>query len=167
MCKVVLDDAASAAHPCDGAWVPAVFRTLIVVDNAAFRRSLSELLREHYPTMLVAQAEDIHAAWKKIREIEPRLVFVDIKLREENGLDLAQGIRRFHSDVIIAVVTGHNFPEYRQAAFQNGAHCFLPKDSAVSSDFLSLIDSIRGGLPPQWSLGVDFINPSVGRPWKK
>lgn len=145
-----------------------MFKTLIVEDNAAFRRSLSELLRANYPAILVAQAENISEAWKKIAEIEPRLVFVDIKLQAENGLDLTQGIRKSYPDIIIAVITGSNFPEYRQAAYQNGAHYFIPKDSATSSDILALIDSIQVGRPPQWSLGSDFVNPgSPDRFWKK
>lgn len=145
-----------------------MFKTLIVEDNAAFRRSLSELLRENYPAMLVAHAANISEAWKRIAEIQPGLVFVDIKLQEENGLDLTRGIRESHPDVIVAVITGSNFPEYRQAAYRDGAHYFIPKDTATSSDILMLIDSIQTGQPPQWSLGAEYINPLPPvRPWKK
>ena len=136
-----------------------MFKTLIVEDNAAFRRSLSELLRANYPAMLVAHAENISEAWTKLVEIEPGLVFVDIKLQEENGLDLARGIRESHPDVIVAVITGYNFPEYRQAAYRHGAHFFIPKDTATSSDILMLIDSIQTGEAPRWSLGAESINP--------
>lgn len=145
-----------------------MFKTLIVEDNAAFRRSLSDLLRGNYPAMLVALAENIGQAWFKVFEIEPNLVFVDIKLRDENGLDLAQMIKESHPDMLVAVITNSNFPEYRQAAYHHGAHFFIPKSTATSSDILTLIDSIQAGQPPQWSLGSDFINPSTHtRPWKK
>ena len=144
------------------------FKTLIVEDNAAFRRSLSELLRESYPTMIVAQADNISDAWKKIVDIEPRLAFVDIKLGEENGLDLTRDIVQSYPRVIVAVITGYNIPEYREAAFQNGAHFFIPKESAGSSVILTLVDSIRSGQPPQWSLGSESINPANRIvPWKK
>jgi len=137
-----------------------VFSTLIVEDNAAFRQSLSVLLRTNYPAMSVAQAENISEAWKKIAENQPGLVFVDIKLQEENGLDLAKGVRNAHPDVIVAVITGFNLPEYRQAAYHNGAHFFVPKDSFTSADILTLVDAIQTGQPPQWRLGLDYINPS-------
>jgi len=144
------------------------FKTLIVEDNAAFRRSLSELLRASYPTMVVAQADNISDAWKKIVEIEPRLAFVDIRLGEENGLDLTRDIVQFYPRVMVAVITGYNIPEYRQAAFQNGAHFFIPKESAGSSVILTLVDSIRSGRPPQWALGGGSINPANRiPPWKK
>lgn len=145
-----------------------MLKTLIVEDNAAFRRSLSELLRAAYPAMMVAQAESIGEAWQKIAEIEPRLIFVDIKLQQENGLDLALAIRESYPEIIVVVVTGYNIPEYRHAAYQNGAHYFIPKDALTSPDILALIDSVQGGQPPQWSLGSDFVNPSYpGFPKKK
>lgn len=145
-----------------------MFRTLIVEDNAAFRRSLSDLLSEKYPAMLVAQAENIGQAWYKLFDIKPNLVFVDIKLREENGLDLAEMIRESHPDTLVAIITSSNLPEYRQAAYRYGAHYFIPKNIATSSDILMLIDSIQDGRPPQWSLGSEFINPSARHySWKK
>lgn len=124
-----------------------MFSTLIVEDNAAFRLSLNQLLREKYPAMPVAQAENIREAWSRIAEIKPRLVFVDIKLGEENGLDLAREIRVTHPDVIVAVITSHDFPEYRQAAYQNGAHYFIPKNAATAADIVTLIDSIPSTYP--------------------
>ena len=145
-----------------------MFKTLIVEDNPDFRRSLGDLLREKYPAMQVAQAENIGQAWHKIFDIEPNLVFVDIKLQEENGLDLVQMIRESHSDILVAIITSSNFPEYRDAAYQYGAHYFIPKNIATSSDILILIDSIQDGRPPQWSLGSEFINPSShNHSWKK
>lgn len=145
-----------------------MFKTLIVEDNAVFRRSLGDLLRRNYPSILVAQAENIGQAWFKIFEIKPDLVFVDIKLQEENGLDLAEIIRESHPDMLVAIITSSNFPEYRQAAYHHGAHFFIPKSIATTSDILMLIDSVQAGQPPQWSLGLDFINPSTNPyTWKR
>jgi two-component system response regulator AtoC len=145
-----------------------VIRTLIVEDNATFRRSLSDMLRAHYPSMLVSQAENLGDARKKIAEIQPGLVFVDIKLHDENGLDLAREIRKMNPDTTVAVMTALNIPEYRQAAFDHGAHFFIPKDSATFADFVKLVDSVQTGRPPQWGLGPGSINPSaLGRPGRK
>lgn len=145
-----------------------VLRTLIVDDNAAFRRSLDELLRVSHPAMVVVQAENIQEAWKAIFESAPRLALVDIKLGQENGLDLTRDIRRSYPDVIVAVITGYNIPEYREAAFDSGAHYFMPKEVTTSSDIRKLVDSIQTGRPPQWALGAGSINPTVPiRPIKK
>jgi len=140
--------------------------TLIVEDNAAFRWSLSELLRANFPAMQVAQAGNVGEAWKQFAAIRPGLVFVDIKLQAENGLELTRSIHDTHPDVVVAIITGHNFPEYRQAAFQSGAHCFVPKDSVTSADILTLIESIQSGRPLQWGLGAEYINPflPIGSP---
>jgi DNA-binding NarL/FixJ family response regulator len=135
-----------------------MFKTLIVEDNAVYSRSLSELLRVRFPDMLVAEAAKISEALSRLIEIRPGLVFVDIKLQEENGLDLVTIIRKSYPDVLIAVITGSNFPEYRSAAYAAGAHYFVPKGDATSSDILQLVDSILTRAPPPWSLGADLID---------
>lgn len=137
-----------------------MFRTLIVEDNAAFRRSLSDLLRGRFPAMLIMQAETIADALKQMEEAQPRLVFIDVKLCNENGLDLARIIRRSWFDTVIAVITSSNLPEYRQAAYDCGANYFIPKGSTSSSDILLLVDSLLTGQPLQWTLGTEFINPA-------
>lgn len=140
-----------------------MFKTLIVDDNVIFRRSLSDLLRTRFSTMLVSQAENIAEALDKFHEMQPGLVFVDIKLQEENGLDFARSIRKSNADVVIVVITGSNLPEYRDAAYAVGADYFIPKGDTASSDILVLVDSILMGQPPQWTLGSDFINPAQTR----
>ncbi len=144
-----------------------MFKTLIVEDNAAYRRSLSDLLRGRFPAMLVLQAETIGEALRKIDENRPGLVFVDIKLREENGLDLARTIRKSYPDTVVAVITSSNLPEYRDASYAAGANYFIPKGDTTSSDILLLVDSILSGQPPQWTLGSNVANPAVPRPYDK
>ncbi len=147
-----------------------MIKTLIVDDNATFRQPLCDMLRARFPTMQVTEAETIDDAWTKISELKPGLVFVDIKLREENGLDLAGRIRKTYPDILIAVITSSNFPEYREAAYSCGAHYFIPKGFATSADILMLIDSIQTSKPPhqppQWTLGADYVNPAAQR-WQK
>lgn len=147
-----------------------MIKTLIVDDNATFRRPLCDMLRSRFPAMQVAEAETIDEAWTKIGEIKPGLVFIDIKLRDENGLDLAVMVRKSYPDILIAVITSSDFPEYREAAYGVGAHYFIPKGFATSSDILMLIDSIQTSKPPhqppQWTLGAAYVNPTALR-WQK
>ena len=146
-----------------------LIKTLIVDDNANFRRSLSDMLRLRFPSMVVAHAETIAEALQEIETIRPGLVFVDIKLRDENGLDLTRKIRKSYPDTYVAVITSSNFPEYRQAAFDSGAQHFIPKgDSSSLAEILELIESLQSGRPPQWTLGANPKNiPEPRNPWKK
>jgi DNA-binding NarL/FixJ family response regulator len=143
-----------------------VIKTLIVDDSATFRGPLCDMLRGRFPGMAVAEAETIDEAWTHIDALRPGLVFVDIKLRAENGLDLAARIRRSYPDILIAVITSSDIPEYRAAAYDCGAHYFIPKGFATSADIVQLVDAIQTRRPPQWALGADYINPAMQR-WKK
>jgi DNA-binding NarL/FixJ family response regulator len=133
---------------------------LIVDDNKEYRTSIRDLLRERHPLMPVEQAESIDEAKGKLAKSRPDLIFIDIKLRGENGLDLARFVRATYPSVYVAVITSSNFPEYRQAAYEHGAHCFIPKGHATSADILQLIDAIDLRKPPQWALGTEYLNPA-------
>jgi len=137
-----------------------MLKILIVDDNKEYRASIRDLLRESHPRMSIEQAETIDEAKGIMAESRPDLIFIDIKLRGENGLDLARFVRATYPSVYVAVITSSNFPEYRQAAYEHGAHCFIPKGHATSADILQLIDAIDLRKPPQWALGTEYLNPA-------
>jgi DNA-binding NarL/FixJ family response regulator len=137
-----------------------MLKILIVDDNKDYRNSMRELLRERYPFMSVEQAETIDEAKRKLAEFRQDLIFIDIKLGQENGLDLASFVRTAYPAINMAVITSSDFPEYRQAAYEHGAHYFIPKGHATSADILHLIESIDLRKPPQWALGAEYLNPA-------
>lgn len=137
-----------------------MFSTLIVDDSAEFRRSLSDLLHARFPETSVAEARNGGEAWKQLIEHQPGLVFIDIKLRNEDGLQLTSRIRRSYPDVVVAVFTAYDTPEYREAAYHNGADCFVPKGMVTVSDIVCLIESVATRQRPQWALGACYLNPT-------
>lgn len=94
-----------------------MFRTLIVEDNAIFRQSLERSLRTQFPYMAVDDAADGKKVLKKVDIFRPDLIFTDIKLPEENGLDLTKKIKTHYSKIIIIILTNYDLSEYRQAAY--------------------------------------------------
>ncbi len=144
-----------------------IFETLIVDNSAVFRESLKELLFKHFPAMSVVEAENGDAAWLRLDEARPQLIFLDISLRGEDGLELMWRIRLSHPYIVVAVISGHDGLEYREAAYSNGADCYVPKHSVTSADIKCLIESIRSGYSPQWALGAEYLNPiSPSHAWE-
>ena len=119
-----------------------MLRTLIVDDNASFRHSFGEHLRQHAPGIDVAEAGTVGEALQKVAESNPDLVFVDIELAGESGLELTRKIREHHADMPIAIVTNHDLPEYREAAHQCEANFFLSKGASSMEEVLALVDSV-------------------------
>ena len=123
-----------------------MFQILIVEDNAPFRQSLREMLCEQFPAMGVEEAEDGEDALDKIETLLPHLVFMDIKLPGQSGLEVTRTIKARYPGIRVIILTSYDLPEYREAANQYGADYFLSKGSSSREEILALVDSIFGEL---------------------
>ena len=119
-----------------------MLQILIVEDNAPFRQSLREMLCEQFPAMGVEEAEDGEDALDKIETLSPHLVFMDIKLPGQSGLEVTREIKARYPGIIVIILTSYDLPEYREAANQYGADYFLSKGSSSREEILTLVDSI-------------------------
>ena len=50
-------------------------------------------------------------------------------------IELTKIITNIHPEIVVAILSRHDMPEYRSAALQNGADLFLPKSSPIQSIF--------------------------------
>ena len=92
--------------------------------------------------MEIMEATNGKDALQKIDALLPDLVFMDIKLPGESGLDLTQKIKSRHPGIRILILTSYDFPEYREAAAQYGANHFLSKGTTTKDQILALVQSI-------------------------
>jgi DNA-binding NarL/FixJ family response regulator len=104
-------------------------RILIVEDNAPFRQILRESLQTSFPTIAIDEVADGAEALQKVDAFLPDLILMDIQLPGENGLELTRKIKAIYPNMTIFILTQHDAPEYRKAAFQCGGDCFLVKTS--------------------------------------
>jgi len=116
-------------------------KTLIVEDNVTFRHSFKELLGARFPSMAVQEAGDGEEALRQIDALVPDIVFMDIKLPGENGLQVTRRIKTRYPDIIVIILTHYDLPEHRDAAFQCGASHFLPKGTSTE-EIVGLVQSI-------------------------
>jgi DNA-binding NarL/FixJ family response regulator len=118
------------------------FKTLIVEDNASFRQYFKENLQIRFPSMVIEEVGDGNEVLPKVEILSPALIFMDIRLPGENGLQLTKKIKKNHSDIKIVILTSYDLPEYREAAFQYGANSFMTKDSLNWGEIDTLVKSI-------------------------
>ncbi len=123
-----------------------MIRTLIVEDSVFYRQLLKEALHSRFPKMDISEATDGEEALQKIETLLPDLIFMDIKLPGESGLELTQKIKTQYPNIIIIILTAYDIPEYREAAYQYKANYFLSKGSASKEDILTLVNSILSDL---------------------
>jgi len=121
------------------------FKTLIVEDNHSFRQILRDSLETLFPSMVIQEEEDGRAVLRKVNAFIPHLIFMDVQLPGENGLNLTRQIRASHPDINIVIMTSYNTPEYREAAEKCGANCFIEKDGLSWGRIETLVHSFLPG----------------------
>ena len=119
---------------------------LIVDDNALFRESLRDILHVRFPTLKINEATNSEEALAKVEALAPTLIFMDISLPGENGLEVTKKLKSSHPEIVVVVLTNYDQPEYREAAFRNGANYFLSKN-APTQDLLALVERVLSECP--------------------
>lgn len=119
-----------------------MFKILIVDPNDPFRRSLRKVLVNRFPFVDVQQASDGSKGLEMVQGFGPNLIFLEIHLPSESGLDLARQIRIDHPEIIIVMLTSYDLPEYKAAAEESGAEHLVPKDDWSGEDMIALLDTI-------------------------
>jgi DNA-binding NarL/FixJ family response regulator len=115
---------------------------MLIEDNSPFRSVFKEGLKSRFPSMAITEAADSEDALNKIGAVPPDLIFMDIRLPGENGLELTRRIKTDHPEITIIIFTSHNFPEYREAAARYKADYFLSKSSVASEEIFKLVKII-------------------------
>ena len=117
-------------------------KTLLVEDNIIFRKSISEILNNEFPSMDIEEASNSKEALQQIQNLPPNLILMDIKLPDESGLHLTKTIKATNPEIPIIILTSHNIPEYREAARQAGANNFLVKSISTSKEIVQAVKSV-------------------------
>ncbi len=134
----------------------AVFRILIVEDHHDFRESLKEVLSGRLPRATVDEASAGTEVLPKVEADPPHLIFMDINIPGENGLELTRRIKQHFPKIVIVILTSYDLPEYREAAYRYGANYFLAKGTTNGQKLVGLIESILS------ELGLDGNGAKTG-----
>ena len=117
-------------------------KILVVEDNTLFRELFTLRLQGRFPSIKIYDAVDGEQALQKVETLHPNLIFMDIRLPGENGLELTRKIKTSHPGIMVIIFTNYDLTEYRETAARYKADYFLPKDSPAIKDLFPLIESI-------------------------
>lgn len=119
-------------------------RVLIIEDHPMYAEGLTMNLEARGPYNVVGVAGNSNDALKLARQIEPRLILLDIELPGENGLNLISTLTRICPEAKVVILTGHGEEEVALQAVRLGAHGYLQKD-LQSAEILSLLGKVASG----------------------
>lgn len=115
---------------------------MVVEDSPSFREIIKFNLRDQFPSMDIVEAGNGVEAFRKIDSGPPNLIFMDIGLPGENGLELTGKIKADHPEVIVIILTSHDTPEYRETAIRYKADYFFSKEALLNDGVFTLVKSI-------------------------
>jgi CheY-like chemotaxis protein len=125
-----------------------MFKILIIDPNDPFRRSLKKVLVNQFPWVTVQEASDGEEGLKLVEAFHPDLIFLEIHLPAETGLDLAGRIKADYPEIIIVMLTSYDLPEH-----------MVPKDDWTGEDMIALVQSILSDLKVDEQGYQDHNNP--------
>jgi two-component system response regulator NreC len=125
-------------------------KVLIVDDDMRFRRFVKELFSPEESLQIIGEAVDGQEAIRKVKELKPDLVLMDITMPRMNGLDVTQRLKKIMPELAIIILTIHDLDEYRQAAMTSGASAYVLKKTIMEE----LIPAVRMTLSQKlWDFG--------------
>jgi CheY-like chemotaxis protein len=111
-------------------------KLLLVDDEREFVQTLSErlLLRD----MGSAVAYDGESALKLIKEDEPEVMILDLKMPGIDGIEVLRRVKESNPDIEVIILTGHGSDADREVCMELGAFAYLqkPVDIDILSDTL-------------------------------
>jgi two-component system, NarL family, response regulator NreC len=127
-------------------------RVFIAEDHTILREGLKALLSSSGEFVVVGEAADGREAIKRVQDLTPDLVLMDLAMPRMHGLEAIRAIKGFAPDTTILVLTVHKSEEYVLATFQAGAHGYVLKE-ASHRELVTAIKTVLKGKP--------YISPEI------
>ena len=112
--------------------MPATELTVYIVeDSFPVRERLIEAVADVPNARVVGQADAITEALEGVKQVQPRVLIVDVQLRRGSGIRLLKQLRATGHGLpeLVIVVTNYPTDDYRKASEDCGANHFFDKAS--------------------------------------
>jgi two-component system, NarL family, response regulator len=114
-------------------------RILIVDDHPVVRAGLTSMLGTQAELEVIGSASSGEEALAKLRQVEPDVLLLDLRMHGMSGVDTLMAMRRSAHDVRVIILTSFETDEDIYRAVQAGAHGYLLKDTSLKE----MVEAIR------------------------
>jgi DNA-binding NarL/FixJ family response regulator len=116
-----------------------MIRVVVADDQAVVRRGLLMILEAQEDIEVVGEAVDGAEAIERVRELEPGVVLMDIRMPVLDGIEATRRLSEARSRSRVLVLTTYGLDEYVYEALKAGAAGFLVKTDSPES----LVEGVR------------------------
>ena len=121
-------------------------KVLIADDHPVVRKGLQSCLARQGHLKIVGEAADGDEALRKVRELLPHVVLMDISMPGMNGLAVTEVLRKELPQIKVLVLSVHSNKSSIFRVIQAGAHGYVSKE-APPEELFRAIESVHGGEP--------------------
>jgi DNA-binding NarL/FixJ family response regulator len=122
------------------ATVPAMRRTVLIVDDHAPFRAAARALLEAGGFDVVGEAADGAAALAGVAELRPEVVLLDIQLPDIDGFTVAQRLAEDGFNATIVLTSSRSIASLRRRLEANPAWSFIPKSELSGPALAAVVD---------------------------
>lgn len=119
-------------------------KVMLADDHVLMREGIRQLLEFDGSIEVIGEANDGIECLKKLPEINPQVLLLDINMPKKNGIEVLKEIRDKNIEVKVLVLTVHDEIEYLLEAIDIGVDGYIMKDSE-STELKKAIDAIING----------------------
>jgi DNA-binding NarL/FixJ family response regulator len=118
-------------------------RVLIVDDNALLRSLLRTCIEKDSEWRVCGDAENGREAVKKVEELNPDVVILDLQMPVMNGLEAARRIHAMSPQTAMLMFTIHDSPQLLQEARAAGIRDVISKTDQLTEKLLPALKQAR------------------------
>ncbi|MDX9991423.1 MAG: response regulator transcription factor [Anaerolineales bacterium] len=120
---------------------------LVLDDNPRYRAQLAKLLAKTWPQAAVHEADDCQQALRLVGLVHPFLAFIDVVLKEEDGIQCARRIKAACPATLMVLISAYPDREFRRIGLNAGAVAFLDKKDIDAATLRQVIEDALARYP--------------------
>jgi two-component system response regulator DevR len=120
---------------------------VIIDDHEIVRQGISAILQGDPEFQVVGEAADGEDALRLVRETQPDVALVDVRLPESSGIELCYRIQRVAPQTQVLILTSYLDGNVVRECIRAGAKGYVLKDVASTDLRRSIRELVQGGSP--------------------
>lgn len=124
-------------------------RILIVDDHPLVRESLKRIIQQQPDLAVCGEADNGSQALELVAETKPRLVILDLTLKDSHGLELIKNLNDRYPKVMCLVFSMHEETLHAERAIRAGARGYVAKEEPPAKILMAIRRVLSGEI--YWS----------------
>jgi DNA-binding NarL/FixJ family response regulator len=121
-----------------------MIRVLLADDHAVVRAGICQFLEKGGDISVIAEADDGQEAMDLIKEHQPDVAVLDIKMPKASGIEVTRWIREHYRETGVLILTAYDDDPYVIAVLQAGANGYVLK-TASPEEIVRAVKDVHAG----------------------